>query len=451
MPARVIFSVETGPAAGKTFVADGPDRMLFGRHRDCQISLPEDGFVSRHHFLLEVDPPHAYLRDLGSRNGTCVNGVTIFGRKPSGDPAEESRGPRPLALKAGDQIVVGNTRISVTVETTAACVRCGCELTKVDDKDSHSQCHACAALEQTQDWRQAPRQPDSDTHLRGMQSLLASLRDRYQIGSQLGRGGMGVVYKATQLAEPRLDVAIKFLLKACDEEDKAIKRFLREIKIALSLQHPGIVGMLDHGTSRGHLYFVMEFCNAGSIEDFLKRGRHLATTKWLRLMVKCLEGVAFAHDKNLVHRDLKPANILLHRAANGKFHPKIADFGLAKSLERSGYSEMTTTGSFGGTWHYMAKEQITDFKRVSPASDVWSLGAILYRLLSGRDVRTFAPGRDPIEVVLEDEPVPIREILPTLSLDLATAVDRALSATPTERFANAGEMKAALARILAEM
>jgi serine/threonine protein kinase len=118
----------------------------------------------------------------------------------------------------------------------------------------------------------------------------------------------------------------------------------------------------------------MELCDAGSLERLLKRyGGKLPLDKSIRLMGMCLEGMEYAHRRKVVHRDIKPANILLYKGPNGKLQPKISDFGLAKTLELAGLSGMTATGTFGGSWYYMPREQMTNFKFVGPVSDVWSV------------------------------------------------------------------------------
>ncbi len=126
------------------------------------------------------------------------------------------------------------------------------------------------------------------------------------------------------------------------------------------------------------------------------------------LMIQCLRALEHAHAARFVHRDLKPQNILLHEE-QGQLIAKISDFGLAKHLEQAGFSGMTATGRRGGTCAYMPREQLTDFKRAEPVSDVWSLAATFYNMLTGSYPRDFGAGRDPIEVILQDEPISIRQ------------------------------------------
>jgi serine/threonine protein kinase len=271
----------------------------------------------------------------------------------------------------------------------------------------------------------------------------------YILEKVLGRGGMGVVYRAHSQQAPDTTFAVKVILTDAAADEKAARRVLREIGIGLELVHERIVRVLAHGSVGNLFYVVMELCDAGSLERLLKRhGGKLPIDKTIRLMGMCLEGMAYAHRRNLVHRDIKPANILLHKGPNGKLHPKISDFGLAKTLELAGLSGMTATGTFGGSWYYMPREQMTNFKFVGPVSDVWSLGATFYQVLTGAYAREFPPQQDPVQVVLQDRPIPIRKRDATIPKKLASIIDRSLADDPAERFADAGAMRQELAELL---
>jgi serine/threonine protein kinase len=155
----------------------------------------------------------------------------------------------------------------------------------------------------------------------------------------------------------------------------------------------------------------------------------------------------YAHSKNFVHRDLKPQNILLSgRDRNWK--AKVADLGLAKSFVQAGYSGMTATGSFGGSFPFMPREQITNFKYTKPVSDVWSIGATLYYMLTAQFPRDFRRGQDPMEVILHGKIVPVRERDPNVPPQVAKVIDRSLSNKTNKRYQNAGEMRKALEKVL---
>jgi serine/threonine protein kinase len=155
----------------------------------------------------------------------------------------------------------------------------------------------------------------------------------------------------------------------------------------------------------------------------------------------------YAHRRNLVHRDVKPENILLHGQTTG-WQAKLGDFGLAKCLDKAGFSGMTATGAHGGTYHFMPREQLTDFKYVKPVSDVWSLGSTFYTMLTGQLPRDSSPDQDPMNIVLCGKPVPILERDSRIPKDLAKVVDRALLTDPRKRYPTAKEFREALKKAL---
>lgn len=164
-------------------------------------------------------------------------------------------------------------------------------------------------------------------------------------------------------------------------------------------------------------------------------------------MVQTLKGLQFAHDQGIVHRDLKPQNLLLQQAERG-WMVRIADFGLAKSFEQAGLSGMTATGTAAGTPGFMPREQLTNYRHLDPASDVWSIAATFYSLLTGCVPREFPPGVDPIRVVLQHPPVPIRERDPSIPAELAAVFDRALEDDLSKRYRNVIQLTRDLRKVL---
>jgi serine/threonine protein kinase len=171
----------------------------------------------------------------------------------------------------------------------------------------------------------------------------------------------------------------------------------------------------------------------------------LAAEPAVALALQALEGLAYAHGEGFVHRDIKPDNLLI--GPDGV--AKLADFGLAKSFEQAGLSGMTATGATSGTLAFMPREQITGFRRLQPVSDVWSLGATLYYMLSGQTTRDFDGGKDPLAVVLEGRIIPLRERDPRLPAALAAAVDRAIADDPLHRHPTALDLRDALRAAMA--
>lgn len=227
----------------------------------------------------------------------------------------------------------------------------------------------------------------------------------YTILGELGRGGMGVVYKARQDRLNRT-VALKTIRSGELASEEEVQRFLAEANAAARLDHPHIVPILEIGEHGGLHYFSMGFVDGRTLQAELTDGV-LAPGEAARLMRTLAEAVAYAHDQGIVHRDLKPANVLLD--ANGK--PKITDFGLAKQVEAD--TAITATGQVLGTPSYMPPEQAAgESAHIGPHSDVYSLGAILYALLTGRPPFQAANMMETLKQLAERDPVSPRQLNP---------------------------------------
>jgi eukaryotic-like serine/threonine-protein kinase len=419
MPGRVTLRVTAGPLMGRTFSYDRHDTFLFGRSPECHAELAaDDTTASRHHFLLEVNPPQARLRDLGSLNGTHVNGVKYGGRGRDESPEEAAKRKLPeVDLRDGDRIRVGATQFEVAID--------GHRSTAPADRPAAE----AAPLES----------------LLGLRPEGAPVEvPGYQVGRMIGRGGMGAVYLAKRQADSTR-VALKVMLARADVDDAAREAFQREIEVTRSLRHPRIVSLIDHGLTGDTFYFAMEYCAGGSVADLQRRKPGgLPLTLAVGITLEALDGLAFAHERGFVHRDLKPENLLLENAAGGG--AKVTDFGLAKSFQQAGLSGMTATGAVAGTLYFMPREQLTHFRLLKPVSDVWSMGATLYHMLTAGYPRDFRPGEDPLPVILRGGVVPVRARDPRLPDAVAAVVDRAVLDGVEERYQTAGEFREALVR-----
>jgi WD40 repeat protein/tRNA A-37 threonylcarbamoyl transferase component Bud32 len=273
----------------------------------------------------------------------------------------------------------------------------------------------------------------------------------YHVLGELGRGGMGVVYKARQVKLDRL-VALKVILAGDHAGAQARARFRAEAEAVARLQHPNVVQIYDVGEHHELPFFSLEFCPGGSLADRLG-GTPLPPRPAAALAETLARAVHAAHQAGVVHRDLKPANVLL--AADGT--PKITDFGLAKRLDRAGAP--TRSGAIMGTPSYMAPEQTgatmalaqpgVVHQEVGPATDVYALGAILYELLTGRPP---FKGSSPMNTVLQlltCEPVPPRLLVPKVPRDLETVCLKCLQKDARKRYASAAELADDLQRFRA--
>jgi serine/threonine protein kinase len=264
----------------------------------------------------------------------------------------------------------------------------------------------------------------------------------YEILGVLGRGGMGVVYKAKQTKLNRL-VALKMILAGGHAGDDERRRFLTEAEAVARLHHPNIVQIHEVGEADGQPFFTLEFVPGGSLAAKLS-GTPLPPKEAARVVEQLARGVHYAHSKGIVHRDLKPANVLLGEDGT----PKVTDFGLAKRVEVG--SGLTASGVILGTPSYMAPEQAGGGgKRVGPAADVYALGAILYELLTGRPPFRAATSLDTILQVVSEEPAPVRQLQPGVPADLETVCHHCLQKEPGKRYASAEELANDLRRFQA--
>jgi WD40 repeat protein len=272
----------------------------------------------------------------------------------------------------------------------------------------------------------------------------------YEILGELGRGGMGVVYKARQKGLPRL-VAVKMLPAGAVAAGPQQRRFRAEAEAVARLQHPNIVHIYEVGQHAGRPFFALEYVAGGSLAQRLY-GRPQPARVAARLVEVLARAVHFAHQHQIVHRDLKPSNVLVAEGPEvplDRCTPKISDFGLAKELDGAGANGQTRTGEILGTPSYMAPEQASGkVKEVGQAADVYALGAILYELLTGRPPFKGESTLDTLEQVRSQDPIPPRRLQPKASRDLETVCLKCLAKSPGRRYADAQELADDLQRFL---
>ena len=263
----------------------------------------------------------------------------------------------------------------------------------------------------------------------------------FEILGELGRGGMGVVYKARQL-RPSREVALKTIHAPQLAGHDQIARFHAEAEAAGRLDHRGIVPVFEVGEWEGIHFFSMGLVNGGSLEG-LCRESIVACRRAAEIGHAIADALEYAHQQGVIHRDIKPHNILI--GSDG--HPKITDFGLAKLANRD--SELTGSGQIMGTASYMPPEQATGHTaEAGPAADIYSLGATLYRCVTGRPPFQAASAMEVLRQVVEDEPVPPRRLNREVDEDLQTIILKCLEKSPAVRYASAGTVRDELQRYL---
>ena len=264
----------------------------------------------------------------------------------------------------------------------------------------------------------------------------------YELTREIARGGMGVVYEAHQTTLNRT-VAVKMILAGMLASEEDVKRFRTEAQAAAGLQHAGIVSIHEVGVSQGQHYFSMDFVDGWNLAD-LVRDASLPVDKAARYVKLIAEAVHFAHVEGILHRDLKPSNILIDSRTD---EPRITDFGLAKLLDAD--SGLTATGARLGTPSYMSPEQASgEAERVGPATDIYSLGAVLYELLTGRPPFRGSTAMQTLNMVINRHPVPPRQLNPEIPKDIETVCLKCLSKAPEDRYESADALAADLGRFL---
>jgi hypothetical protein len=412
----------SGHHAGQTLEFTSPRTLIFGRSTQTDIQIYDER-ISRRHCAVRLEPERVRIKDLGSGNGTFVNGTQI----------------RETELSDGDRLCLGQTKIEITLkregplpETTA--------LPGVKPQRAPALCGFCNAKIPPADLPLAAKHRGH--YLCNRCSPRVEVPG-YKLIRPLGEGAMGVVYLAEDQRRNQ-EVALK-VLKVRGElssEDRA--RFAREINTSAQLTHPNIIRVLDCGEAPPYLYYAMEYVPGKSLKSWIGSHGALPLTSVLRVSVQVADALEHARARNVVHRDVKPENIIVQ--SDG--HAKLADFGLAKNMLTSGASGLTRPGDGLGTLPYMPPEQIADALYADHRSDIYSLGATIYHMLTGE---TPFKAKTPLQFfnkIRNETPKPIREFREDIPQVLITMIDRAMAKDVEERFKTVDSMSMIMKQFL---
>lgn len=488
--ARVLVTITKGPREGKTLAFSGHRMCVFGRANDCYEILPEnDPTVGRHHFMLEVRAPDVSIRDLGSLNGTLVNGRRLGGRMDADAAARQHPGSQSMQLHHGDKIQIGDTVLEVAVEAPVGCAVCGqstrlcaplirgasaqtalcdsclalaldnvrreaavasvakviCDLCKKDVgaesgpfRQGNYICEACRAR-MAEDKTVLKKFLDTTSHSwkRGGAPPIRDLEFR----KTLGRGRLGTSYLARDKGGKR-QVVVKVVFSKAIPDTVTQPELLSQFSQIRSLRHPNIVEVIDFGSAGNTFYVVSDYCTAGNVGQLMARRKgRLGMNEAAPIMLQILEGLAFAHKNGLFHGDLKPENILLN-GDEGKWVARISDLGLSRTLQQAGIGNMLSMES-ASDFPFTPSELLTGSGTPGPASDVWSIAAVFYFMLAGRLPHDSQPEMDPLGTQIESPIVPISERCPDMMPEFAQLIDGSLR-SGASRYRNADEMLAAM-------
>ncbi|HJS51526.1 MAG TPA: FHA domain-containing serine/threonine-protein kinase [Pyrinomonadaceae bacterium] len=436
---RVTLNVVAGPQTGRTFSFEQHDTFMIGRSEDSQFCLPHDRFFSRHHCLIEIAPPQAFLRDLGSTNGTFVNGLRVeTSYLKHGDRIQGGETVLEVAVEADNyEVTAAGIQVSEKTEPsliTIACLNCGVPAKAESSRPDAKLSYVC---EECRDKLKKNPQPIPN----------------YEMMRVLGQGGMGSVMLARHVQNGRA-VAIKTLLPEVAVSEQSLKRFMREIEVAATLKHANIVSYIEHGTHNGIVYLVTEYVSGMDASRLAKmRGGKLSYKEVVKIMEQTLAALDFAHSQGFVHRDIKEQNILVD-GTFPNYVAKLTDFGLSKSYKQTGMSGVTMVGDVAGTIAYMPPEQVRDFKEVRPPSDIYACGMTAYSLITGAHALDISPKAgisETVKAIFEKPIIPITTRVPEVPLKVAAVVETALAKQVDLRWRTAGEMREALLRAASEI
>jgi eukaryotic-like serine/threonine-protein kinase len=397
---RIFLTVTAGPHKGLEFSFDRHDTFLVGRSKHAHFQLlAKDKYFSRIHFMMEVNPPECRLIDMGSHNGTYVNGEKTL----------------TADLKDGDQIRAGHTILRVRVERDAP------------TSDSPSTTSFI---------------PEAASTLRALPTIPG-----YSIERELGRGAMGVTYLGQRNGDATL-YAIKLVRPTFQGSPQQIGDFLRSARFLTQLDHPNIARLREVGGCESGFYFVSDFVPGVSAAAILKRDGRLSVERTVRWALQILDGLKYGHRRQIIHRDIKPTNVLIAEI-DGNEVAKIADFGVARVYQTAPFSGLSLTTGLLELASFIPPEVLFSFQEANPLADQYSVAAVMYHLLTSAPVLNLPrEGQRRYSSLLRSQHAPITEHRPDVPPALAEVLHKALSRTPNHRFIDVGAFRHALLRAI---
>ena len=398
---RIILTVTAGPHKGQEFAFDRHDTFLVGRSKHAHFQLlAKDKYFSRIHFMMEVNPPECRLIDMGSHNGTYVNGERVLAAD----------------LKDGDQIRAGLTILRVSV------------------------CRVRSDVQQPPTISYHPEQPVGSA----LPRIPCCKLDR-----EIGRGAMGVTYLGWRDDDAAL-CAVKVVQPSFQGSPEQVDEFLSAARFLTQLDHPHIARLREVGAGAPGIWFVADFVLGQNAAEILQRDGPLSIKRAVRWGSQILHSLQYAHARHFIHRDLKPTNILVAEI-DGKEIVKLGDFGLARVYQNAPFSGLSLTAAMRNLASFIPPEVLYNFQEINPLADQYSTAAVLYFLLTGASVMDMPKQEHRrFSSLLRRQYVPIRERRADVPAALAEVLTKALARAPSQRFADAAEFRQELIRSVQE-
>ncbi len=422
---KVDFEVLAGPLKGQCFSFSEYSRISVGRSEQAFFSFPKDKKLSRVHCLIELAPPQeCFLQDLGSLNGTFVIPVGALS-------TADFRKVTQTKVQNGESIKIGETifRINISTETNP------------DNSTNNSNDNSINNSTKTS----PPREESPE-----QEQLEGRTIGPFQIDKKLGEGGMGVVYLVRHI-ETNYEYAFKIARPQMTPHENQIKRFLREASYGSKVKHINIVRHYPAGYSQGNFFYIpMEYVPGLDFKNFLIRlKRPLTLQESFQFFFPILDGLECLHQNKIIHRDIKPANILLTKQ-NNQWVVKISDFGLAKNLEETGLSGLTMSNCAMGTPDYLPPEQCSNAKKADYRSDIYSLGATFYNLLTR--CKIYKPSNSHIYTkIMVESPIDLKEANPNIPSSISEVIMKCLEKDSENRYQSTTEFKEAMRQAFTKM
>jgi serine/threonine protein kinase len=426
--------VVSGPNAGPRRPLTDHAVLLVGRGEDCDLRL-NDPSVSRVHARITLLDGRVYLEDAGSRWGTLVNGIPTESRE----------------LAPGDRVEIGDTQLrleadSPLVTTIAPVHRRILDTFSRNRRNNGKNRAAKRPRPREQSTREAgSRRPVARTV--DLETLIGKKFLRYRVDSVIARPRTGIVFRSTDLGHGDRPIALKIFRPDCFKDPRGARRFLRAMRTTIPLEHENLVRVYGAGRTRGLCFTASEFVDGESVSQMIRRIGVAGMLDWRnawQMAMGVAEALEFAHDFNIVHRNIGPSNILVRTADR---RVKLGDLMLAKALDETGDERITSAGEVVGDLRYLSPEQLSGEQPIDARADIYSLGATLYAVLTGRPPFEGGTAAEIIRRVMTGAPEPPTRFHLAIPSQLEGLVLRMLSMRPEDRPESATRLRAELDRV----